>query len=84
MITTCEIKDQNGLWVPVGIHEALARKLGKRGVVMRCPECHGQVKACRDYKTGTKVHFEHLKPNPGCSLALRFIGKKSLHPDPMG
>jgi len=54
----------------------------ERGRLMRCPECHGQVRLNKE--TASKpAHFEHYDPNPGCSLGEGFSGTLKAHPWPL-
>jgi len=59
-------------WVRLTIADALART--RRGKMMRCPECHGQVVPFRAYKTGARAHFEHRHAHYGCSFSEALNG----------
>lgn len=73
----CEMQTETG-WVRIGIDEALER----RAEAMRCVECHGPVRAHRQYIDGSRAHFEHLRAHPGCSTKpSSFTGTRSRHPD---
>jgi len=41
---------------------------------MRCPECHGRVRAHSAGRDGISAHFEHRENNPGCYLGYNFDG----------
>ncbi|HLY56162.1 MAG TPA: hypothetical protein VKS60_11430 [Stellaceae bacterium] len=77
-VDECEIRVDGG-WQAVDISEALA--LRHRRIEMRCPECHGPVRAHREYNDGARAHFEHLRAHAGCSLKPGFNGRRTLHPD---
>jgi len=68
-------------WVRLTIADALARI--RRGKMMRCPECHGQVVPFRAYKTGARAHFEHRHAHYGCSFSEALDGARSPHSQPL-
>lgn len=77
-VDECEIRAR-GQWLRVDITYAL--KLGKN-IEMRCPECHGRVRAHKLGTTGQRPHFEHRLTHTGCSLKRStFSGHRSPHPD---
>jgi hypothetical protein len=74
----CEVKVR-GVWQAIEIAHALGVD---RGSVMRCPECHGPVRAHKAGTTGQRAHFEHIRKHAGCSLKPNgFSGTRTLHPD---
>ena len=48
---------------------------------MRCPACHGRVRAHKAGTTGQRAHFEHLRSHDGCPLKNGFSGEISAHPE---
>lgn len=73
---TCEILAE-GAWERIDVEDALAR----RGLApMRCPVCHGPVRAHKAGTTGQRAHFEHQQRHDGCRLASGFSGAESEHP----
>jgi hypothetical protein len=71
----CEIKSF-GCWEQIPLEQALGMPKDR---LMRCPECHGRVRAHSTGKNGEAAHFEHHERNPGCSLGHYFDGTKKLH-----
>lgn len=67
----------NGAWTPIDL--ALALKMPKRRV-MRCPECHGRIRAHKVGANGEKAHMEHSERHKGCSRGDCFEGVTSMHP----
>lgn len=63
-------------WVPITIDLALKMPRGRR---MRCPECHGRVRAHKEGSTGQKAHMEHYERHPGCSRGDCFDRKPRPH-----
>lgn len=49
--------------------------------LLRCPECHGRVRAHKEGTTGQRAHFEHFAAHSGCSLKPTFRGVRSRHPE---
>jgi hypothetical protein len=74
-VIACELF-ANKAWVSVDIDTAL--KMPKRRL-MRCPECHGRVKAHRVGADGQREHMEHYERHIGCSRGDCFNGVSSLH-----
>lgn len=68
----------NGRWSARTVAEVLAA--AARGPI-RCPECHGRVRAHKEGTTGQRAHFEHMRRHDGCSLKSTFNGRKTRHPD---
>lgn len=75
-LDSCEIRTADG-WERVSVADALSR----RGESMRCPACHGPVRAHKEGTTGQRAHFEHLRSHDGCRLKQSFSGTDSRHPD---
>src|ERR1043166_908395 len=73
---TCEMK-RRGEWILISIDEALDRHSDK---VMRCPACHGRVKAHHASNNGMRAYFEHYDAHPGCPRGSSYIGTPSPHP----
>jgi hypothetical protein len=73
--TDCELKIRDGRQ-PISFEEALEVK---RHRIMRCPVCHGQVRAI-EAVNGLVAHLEHFQPHPGCYLGDTFDGNPRLHP----
>ena len=65
-VDECEIRAR-GQWLRVDITYAL--KLGKN-IEMRCPECHGRVRAHKLGTTGQRPHFEHRLPTTKRNLRM--------------
>ena len=78
MADVCEMRVGSG-WIEVPIDEALNRP----GEDKRCVACHGQVKAFRAYRTGTRAHFEHAILHRGCPTKPSYNGTPSRHPRPL-
>ena len=77
MVDLCQVKVR-GEWIDATIDEALTVYAG---LAKRCPECHGEVRAHKQYNTGSRAHFEHLVVHAGCSLKPRtFSGTRTFHP----
>lgn len=77
IIEDCEVSLGRG-WQRIGIDDALRLRPER----MRCPECHGRVRAHRQGTTGQRAHFEHFQTHTGCSRKpSTFSGHRSLHPD---
>jgi len=77
-VDECEIKVR-GEWQRIEIAAALGMDSGG---LMRCPECHGRVRAHKAGTTGQRAHFEHYGSHSGCSLKpCTFSGHRSLHPN---
>lgn len=74
-IATCELK-AHGKWQPIEL--ALALRM-PRERQMRCPECHGRVRAHSAGRNGQVAHFEHYENNSGCSLGFNFDGTSRKH-----
>lgn len=74
----CEIPKGFGKWQQISVDDALPLKGGVK--VMRCPECHGEVRPHAASEDGMAAHFEHLQAHEGCSLGVIFCGQKSPHP----
>ena len=77
-VDTCEIMTDDG-WALIDVDEAL----GLCGAMLRCPACHGRVRAHRAGTTGQRAHFEHLQRHDGCPLKNGYSGVSSEHPDPV-
>ena len=71
-----EIRDSAG-WRRIGISEAFGEG---RDVVLRCPSCHGRVKAHREGTTAQRAHFEHYQRHDGCPTKPGFKGPATRHP----
>jgi hypothetical protein len=67
----------NGIWQPIELELALKMPKTRR---IRCPECHGRVRAHTAGKNGMKAHMEHLERNPGCPRGDCFDGTPRRHP----
>lgn len=67
----------NGSWQPIEMELALKMPKTRR---MRCPECHGRVRAHKAGKDGQKAHMEHYERHAGCSRGDSFKGSPSPHP----
>lgn len=67
----------NGSWHPIDLELALKMPKSRR---IRCPECHGRVRAHRLGKNGEVAHMEHLERNKGCSRGDCFDGNHRPHP----
>jgi hypothetical protein len=72
---TCELY-ANQTWNSIGISDALRMP---RSRMMRCPECHGRVRAHRQGTTGQREHFEHYERHKGCSRGDCFDGNLRKH-----
>lgn len=66
-----------GDWVPVDLETALRQP---RTRAMRCPECHGYVRAHNASSSGMRAHMEHEMRNAGCSRGDCFDGDRRPHP----
>ena len=71
----CELKIK-GTWQAITLDQALRLDKGR---LMRCPECHGRVRAHSAGRDGMSAHFEHRENNPGCYLGYNFDGVKRKH-----
>lgn len=67
----------NRTWNPISIAVALSMPRSRR---MRCPECHGRVRAHREGTTGQRAHMEHYERHTGCSRGDCFDGNSRPHP----
>jgi hypothetical protein len=76
----CEIPRAANEWRTIAVGDALGLK-GR--VVMRCPECQGEVRPHAASEDGIAAQFEHLQAHAGCSLGVIFCGTKSRHPIPI-
>ena len=77
----CEI-NRASPWERVSIEEVLSlrgRNEGPDGR-LRCPECHGRVRA-HEAGGAAAAHFEHLVKFEGCPLGSCFSGTRGRHPD---
>jgi hypothetical protein len=74
MDDSCEVK-RRGEWIRITIEDALNRHFDKK---MRCPACHGRVKAMRASVNGVQPHFEH---HAACPRGDSYSGIPSPHPD---
>jgi hypothetical protein len=61
--TECEVRGSDG-WERMAISDALLNRF----LEMRCPECHGRVRAHKEGTTGQGAHFEHIKVHAGLQL----------------
>lgn len=69
----------NGHWVRRAVAEVLTAAARSP---IRCPECHGRVRAHKEGTTGQRAHFEHMKRHEGCSLKKStFSGRRARHPE---
>lgn len=75
-LDSCEIQTADG-WDRISVADARSR----RGEPMRCPACHGRVRAHKEGTTGQRAHFEHLRSHDGCRLKPGFSGTESRHPE---
>jgi hypothetical protein len=76
-IAECEVKVK-GAWLSVTIDKALGLHPER---VLRCPECHGRVRAHNASEDGgMRAHFEHRVGHEGCSRGHYFKGHSSPHP----
>jgi hypothetical protein len=66
-----------GAWQTITLEQALGLDKSRR---MRCPECHGQVRAHGVGKDGQRPHMEHKHRNKGCSRGDCFDGHPAMHP----
>ena len=73
----CQVK-VHGAWEAIDIADALKDHVGQ---VMRCPKCHGRVRAHKAYSDGARAHFEHYQAHPGCPLKPGYSGIFSMHPN---
>jgi hypothetical protein len=73
----CEVRTEQG-WAK--LHVAIALDMPFKPA-LRCPECHGPVRAHKRGTNGMRAHFEHLTLHEGCSLGSNFDGRKRPHPD---
>jgi hypothetical protein len=48
--------------------------------LMRCPDCHGRVRAHKAGTTGQRAHMEHYERHCGCSRSAAFGGERPPHP----
>lgn len=71
----CDLKIR-GAWQAITLEQALRLDKGR---LMRCPECHGRVKAHSAGRDGMAAHFEHRENNPGCTLGYNFDGTQRVH-----
>jgi hypothetical protein len=78
MDDSCEMK-RRGEWVRITIEDALNRHSDKR---MRCPACHGRVKAIRASVNGVRAHFEHHAAHAGYPRGDSYSGIPSPIPTP--
>ena len=79
MSDTCELY-ANKTWRLITIEKALTSYAERD---LRCPECHGAVRAHRASKDGAMAaHFEHKIGHSGCSRGHYFDGTPTLHPTP--
>jgi hypothetical protein len=76
---SCEVRIRRE-WTCVTIDDALRLDANK---VMRCPACHGRVKAFHASTNGMRAHFEHYVAHPGCPRGDLFSGASSPHPEPL-
>ena len=60
--TACEINRGN-VWKEIDVTEAIEIR---KGLLMRCPDCHGRVQAHRQGENAMQAHFEHRKGYEGC------------------
>lgn len=67
----------NKCWNPISLAHALTMPRSRR---MRCPECHGRVRAHRQGSDGQKAHMEHYERHVGCSRGDSYDGNSRLHP----
>ena len=67
----------NNTWRPIDLNAALNGPGTNR---MRCPECHGRVRAHKAGTTGQKAHMEHFARHAGCPRGDCYDGAASLHP----
>ena len=68
----------NGRWQEITLELALGPH---KGELMRCPECHGPVRAHKTAVNGMRAHMEHKIRNDGCSRGNSFNGKPARHPN---
>jgi hypothetical protein len=69
---------RRGEWIRITIEDALNRHSDKK---MRCPACHGRVKALPFSINGVGAHFEHYANHAGCPRGDSYSGAPSPHPD---
>src|SRR4051812_16911699 len=69
---------RRGVWTPISIEEALDRHADK---VLRCPACHGRIRAHRASADGMPPHFEHYTAHPGCPRDDSYSGAPAPHPE---
>lgn len=71
----------SGKWHDISIDQALSDYAER---ILRCPECHGAVKAFNAGPNGKpRAHFEHKARHPGCSRGDCFDGTQRPHPKPV-
>ena len=66
----------NQTWTPIDLDHALTMPRSRR---MRCPECHGRVRAHKAGQDGQKAHMEHYERHAGCSRGDSFNGTPAPH-----
>jgi hypothetical protein len=74
----CEIPRAANEWRTIAVGDALGLK-GR--VLMRCPECQGEVRPHAASEDGIAAHFEHLQAHAGCSLGVHFLRHKITPPN---
>jgi hypothetical protein len=73
----CEVRSGKG-WTSLNVAAVLDLPFKP---ALRCPECHGPVRAHKQANNGMRAHFEHLTLHTGCSRGSNFDGRKRPHPD---
>lgn len=66
----------NKAWQPIEIELALKMPKTRR---MRCPDCHGRVRAHKVGSDGQRAHMEHYERHTGCPRGDCFKGPLSPH-----
>lgn len=67
----------NKTWVSIDIDTALSMP---RTRLMRCPDCHGRIRAHKAGRDGQKAHMEHYERHEGCARGDCFNGSATRHP----
>lgn len=74
-MSACEVKSFDE-WTSLDLDAALKLASSR---TLRCPECHGQVRAHREGSNGAKAHMEHHERHKGCSRGDCFDGTSRPH-----